>query len=68
MTAPGDIIYISVAGREVAYVVEAATPVSVPVDRTEDGKMIYGITGYTAVKVRPATAGEVERWRFGGKS
>lgn len=66
MTKLGDIIYLTVNGLDVAHVVEFVTPVSMPMDHKVDGKTVYKTGNYTALKVRPATAGEVERWRFGG--
>ena len=57
------IIFLPVNGHDVAHLVERAEPVSMPTEREQGGKTVYGETGYVAVHARVATSEEISEWR-----
>lgn len=39
--------------------------VTIQLERVVDKRTVFEETGYVALKTRPATADEVDKWRFG---
>lgn len=46
-------------------IVTERADIVIPIERKVDGKIQYSETGYSAIRTRPATAEEINRWRFG---
>lgn len=51
---------------DTAYIAEVCEPVTIPIERTVQGKTVYEPTGYTPVHLlRRATRAEIDEWRWG---